>query len=973
MSEGTSTPQALSGRELARARRRALSQSGKAALQGSTQSGQPAGAQQSTGSRGPAADQANPASGGQTAGRSRAPAGGAASTPLSGREVARQHRRALARNGNGAVGMVRAGSPRVQTLSQLAKNMEVDCEHLSGREICRLRRQVLSQVGKGAFGSAGVASAAAQVAAPSAAGGQAERKEGCGCGCNGQCDPRECKCKGQGGVKAEAADAGQDATVDAFCETVESGGPGSLDPEVRKFCRERRRALANQGKAAVGDRKPAELGQASAAPAPREQVWKEAAAQGLSGREIARRRRQALCLVGSADPSQCLETGAAADVAPSKVEEGSTLSGGHVSGTQVDRTPGVTGGEPGTCRSVTGTEYSGTEQYETFCGTHPEPGEAKVGEGHTLRGRSVTGTEVGRSPRVTGDEYGACRAVTGTEYIGAEQYQQFCGTSTPAAGPEKVGEMATGKGERVSGNRVGRSPKVTGDEYGACRAITGTEYLNLDDSEVPCLGKGNDVPPKTGVTHTLRGRDVSGTPVGRSPRVTGDEAGTCQGVTGTEYLGAEQFKGFCGTQPAPGGDKVMLSTTERGQEVSGSAVGRSRRVTGDEPGSCDTLTGTQYVNPLDFSDLCERRSQGPAKVGVMHTLHGREVSGTQVDRAARVTGDEYGGCKPISGTEYLSAEHYQAYCGTRPEGAPEKVTESRTWNQQPVSGTAVSRSVKVTGDEYGACKPVTGTSYVGPDQYQSFCEPEAAAEAALRVPAESGTPGHPITGTQPGYDRDVTGIERGACQSLSGTPYVGVDEYSQHCAPGGSAGPASAVHPRLHPAEPIPQGAAVSRQDSRPLPSAEFSLTSPAREARERQTSRVTGTAYGASSQISGTVNKGMGLISGTPEFRYDRQPTEMAAPEPAAPTRPAPTGEGSEAGFHITGDSWQRGQRVTGTEGAWGRRNPTQRGQARGEGRTASGYKELERPDVPPSPITGSAGSSEKGPSVTVSGGARA
>lgn len=959
MSEGIPT-QALSGRELARARRRALSQNGKAALQGGAPSGRAAAQDAGSDDRSmPQTAPAASATGAKTGSGSRA-----AGRPKgsNGREVARQHRRALARNGKAAVGMVRAGSPRVQTLEQLAKTMDVDCEHLSGREICRLRRQVLSQVGKAAFGSDG-SRQSAPASAPAADRDQPKEGCGCGCGCDGNCENCTCAHK-----KTEAMT--QEAAVDTFCESVESGGPGSLDPEVRKFCRDRRRALATQGKAAMDDRKTAEQGQQAGAATRRDQVWRDAAAQGLSAREIARRRRMELCMVGSADPSQCLESPPGADGEPEKVQEGTTLSGGHVSGTQVDPTPEVTGSEPGTCRPVTGTEYAGAEQYDTFCGTRPAPREPKVGEDRTLRGRGVTGTEVGRSSRVTGDEYGACRAVTGTEYIGADQYEEFCGNRTPAPAPEKVGEMVTGKGERISGNRVGRSRKVTGDEYGACRAVTGTEYINAADQNGLCLGKGEDVPPKTEVTHTLRGRDVSGTSVGRSPRVTGEEAGTCKHVTGTEYLGAEHFKGFCGKQPAPGGSKVMLSTTEKGQGVSGAAVGRSPRVTGDESGSCEALTGTQYVNPRDFAELCQRpRAEGPPKVGVMHTLHGREVSGTQVDRPVQVTGDEYGGCKPITGTEYMSAEHYQNQCGVRPQAGPEKVTVSQTWHFQPVSGSAVSRSVRVTGDEYGACKPVTGTSYIGPDQYQSFCTPDDTAAAQQRVPEEEGTPGHPITGIQPGYDRDVTGTERGACQPLSGTPYVGADEYVEHCAPV----QAPAVHPRLQPTEAVPQAEAVRQPQASSVPAGGFSVTSPA---RERQASRVTGTAYGASSQISGTVNKGMGLISGTPEFRYERDTPSAAAGMSGAAPEPAkagPTGEGSEAGFAITGDSWQRGSRVTGTEGAWDRRNPTQRGQPRGEGRTAAAYKELERPDLPPSPITGSAGNTEAGASITVSGGARA
>lgn len=154
------------------------------------------------------------------------------------------------------------------------------------------------------------------------------------------------------------------------------------------------------------------------------------------------------------------------------------------------------------------------------------------------------------------------------------------------------------------------------------------------------------------------------------------------------------------------------------------------------------------------------------------------------------------------------------------------------------------------------------------------------------------------------------------------------------------------------------------------VPYGAFSVSSPA---KERQASRVTGTAYGAAGRISGSANKGMGLISGTPEFRYGEGEAAPAAEQPEPATfRRGPTGEGSEDGFRVTGDSWQRGERVTGTEGAWDRRNPTLRGQSRGQGATAASYKDLERPEVPRSPITGSAGNTDTGPSITLSGGAR-
>ena len=61
---------------------------------------------------------------------------------------------------------------------------------------------------------------------------------------------------------------------------------------------------------------------------------------------------------------------------------------------------------------------------------------------------------------------------------------------------------------------------------------------------------------------------VSGTRTGRSAKVTGDEPGTCKIVTGTEYLSANQSAAYCGAS-VPSVRKVGRSQTVGGQAVSG--------------------------------------------------------------------------------------------------------------------------------------------------------------------------------------------------------------------------------------------------------------------------------------------------------------------------------------------------------------------------------------------------------------------
>ena len=85
-------------------------------------------------------------------------------------------------------------------------------------------------------------------------------------------------------------------------------------------------------------------------------------------------------------------------------------------------------------------------------------------------------------------------------------------------------------------------------------------------------------------------------------------------------------------------------------------------------------------------------------------------------------------------------------------------------------------------------------------------------------------------------------------------------------------------------------------------------------------------------------------------------------------------TGEGMSAGLKITGDDWERGDRVTGTEGTSAtRRNPTRAGGgpvgARAPMQTVQRVDELPEPI---SKVTGSSGTTAKGALVTYSGGAR-
>jgi hypothetical protein len=461
-------------------------------------------------------------------------------------------------------------------------------------------------------------------------------------------------------------------------------------------------------------------------------------------------------------------------------------------------------------------------------------------------------------------------------------------------------------------------------------------------------------PPKVAVGTTLAGSTVTGTAVDPTAAVTGSEAGVCQVVTGTEYAGVEQYEELCGELPPPRAPKVGTATTDQGQEVTGTEVGRSPKVTGDEPGACVRVTGTQYVTSDLPEHLCGGRT--PHKVSVMSTVRGRPVTGTVLEPSPAVTGAERGECQPVSGTASSGLERFQA-CNRPPVLPPDKVEAMRTWGGEEVTGTSLERSPKVTGDEWGACQPVSGDQYVGPDQYQA-CDPadldDAARRQWIRGPGESIVP----SGTRTEGGERLTGVHRGEDVAVSGTPYATVASALRTELRGRLAGP-SPEEPQAPPAP----------ADPRPGPGA-FSVRSPASLARSRRTVRITGTAYGGPA-ITGPVTRAEGLVSGTPEFRAR---DAAIGPEGPEVRRSSPiTGEGAEAGVPVTGAAWRPAGAVTGTEGFSTRRNPTLRGPGpRALVPGAHSNRERGRPEVPLSKITGSSGNTPGGAVITYSGGAR-
>lgn len=882
---------------------------------------------------------------------------------LSGRELALNRRKAMALHGKTAVvksakskpaanrynpsaAAQPAPRPAVSTYTPSTISAPLPVPEMSkGREASRARRQALSTAGKAALNKSAVSRPAGRMRPQASAMTEAAPKS-CGCGCNGT--KSSCDTGSSDSLVKPAA-----ARTDYIVAVQPATG--------RALAQARRAVLAQAGKS--GLKRVAQAIKIAASG----QNLQTAIAEGVSGRQVSRQHRLEQSLTGapkkgSPDKRPSGRVRARVDVpeAPPKVEVGHTLAGHGVTGTMVERSLKVTGNEPGSCRAITGTEYIGAEQFDSLCSTRPTPTPSKVGVSHTLRDHKITGTEVSRIGVVTGDEPGTCRGITGTEYLTAERFDAQCEVRpTPTAA--KVLQFDTAKGRGVTGTSINRADQVTGNETGSDRAITGTEYSSLM--------KGTRAPEKVVVSHTAQGKTVTGTALGNTNKFTGVESGACVGVTGTEYLSTEQFTSLCNTTAPETPRKVSVMSSRAQQEISGTGVGRAANVTGDEPGSCRTISGSQYYTSDNFGALCSTPS--PQKVASMQTLAGRTLTGTAVGRSTNVTGDERGGCKPVTGTEYIGADQQKAVCDTSTPVAPvAKVAVDQTWRGQSVTGTYVGRSQRVTGDEPGGCSPISGTPYIGRGQYNGFCESPALTDQEARIRTGASIPALSVTGDRPGAGGSkMTGDERGACGVISGTPYIGVDNTVSQCTTSGRF---------------VARPSTWEETPRAPAP-LDFSIKTPARAAQIKQSNEVTGTGYN-SERITGPANKANGLITGTPEFRHRDLPQQAPVVQqgPVAQQGPAEevvtaarrvTGEGSQSGRPVTGDAWSGLSRVSGTEGASTlSRNLSERGNPRGMGMNATRFKEekVEPPVVPDSRITGSAGNTGRGALVTLSGGAR-
>ncbi len=537
----------------------------------------------------------------------------------------------------------------------------------------------------------------------------------------------------------------------------------------------------------------------------------------------------------------------------------------------------------------------------------------KVAESKSYAGHKVTGVRIGHKENVTGNEHGSALQVTGNQYIGTEFGYN------PREGGIKVGASKTPAGQVITGSQVRSKINITGDESNPALRITGESDQELTDDLLQRREQESYSQMQFQRQNDPHGHTVFGTNLGRSIKSVGSRNRV------TEYKKEE---------------------TIGGHAITGTAVGRSQLTTGDESGSCHDITGDQYLMPAEKQPLCETgASQHHAlKVGISHTLHGNRTTGTQTGQRIRghgnITGTVNDGlCQDISGTESFGTEQYTTHCGKPSVAAGNRETiEAETWGNQRVTGVDVEHNSRVTGDEQGLCDVITGTPYVGPNQYQNACSTEDEEKMERRISSKSV---NYISGDAVSNTDHVTGTQRGGDRDITGSLYYQAD-------PKGSE--------RMDVMERIKK---INRS---------FSVHPPQREYHERAGTDVIN-APTAESRITGTFSAGEGKITGNQEFHFNpRQNVE------AIKGNSRVTGEGRVEGITITGSAWTTKDNVTGTEGhIAAERNPSQR---TGKSHAWAGAGRFKGKGTHPEPthhVTGEVGWSPKASvPITVSGGGR-
>ncbi len=426
-----------------------------------------------------------------------------------------------------------------------------------------------------------------------------------------------------------------------------------------------------------------------------------------------------------------------------KVASTMTEGGNEVSGTSVQHDPVMTGSDQGICQTITGTNYLSGEAFENAC-VQPESSRRRATQlSDTSQGNIISGNELGAGEQLTGNRTGMCQVVTGTEYMAAGQFSVCHAGARRHDGPSTSDQ--TTDGLPVSGGERNHA-KVTGTESSSMVSMTGSQYLSQGLAATQSSRHHSE---------TLRNPDrLTGAFLSNNRHVTGDTRSIGNQVTGDNYVANDLTSRSTqsGTRQRFGGNRFA---TDR---VSGSIPQRSETVTGDEPGTCQNLTGTPYVGRDMQIEFCD-------EVGTMESarrMAGCAISGIQPSVANGITGDARGADHPISGTPYHGEDQLHEAFGmpqTRSEtrdfsiGTPARqaILEQRD-NASRITGSFNRAEGKITGSDEANFQPV------GHANGEAFAS-DSITVTDRHITGEGRSLGLTITGDDWDSNGTVTGTE----------------------------------------------------------------------------------------------------------------------------------------------------------------------------------------------------------------------
>ncbi|MGD8631374.1 MAG: CsoS2 family carboxysome shell protein, partial [Gammaproteobacteria bacterium] len=288
----------------------------------------------------------------------------------------------------------------------------------------------------------------------------------------------------------------------------------------RELALARRRALSSVGKTAVKGAATTGAAPVNTAPAAPARVAPAAAvpaAQGTSARKASRARRESMSTSGKAGIRSTDRTRSAsqsdAPAAP-------------------PATPSASAGKP-----------------ESGCGCGCKQARTDKDTAGAVATASPVTTQVARQLVAGARPVDIKRSAGRVASLARRQAMSVRGKAGVSAGSMSLAQAARAGNPNLSSRELSQTIREQRSRNGRCSEKKSSPCGRVRPKPAAQTGASEDAPWKVGASETTHGQTVTGTMVGRSHSVTGDEPSTCRGITGTEYLGADIFRDFCQSDP----------------------------------------------------------------------------------------------------------------------------------------------------------------------------------------------------------------------------------------------------------------------------------------------------------------------------------------------------------------------------------------------------------------------------------------